>query len=1035
MGVLRCFLWLMLSFLSLYVSASQLLPKPQTMVEAEGRFELDNTLVLKLSDTVAQTNVATLLPQRWLQQTGLVLKSSGKGKALSLYAKTANAIPAPDMQEQYQLEISADAIRIEAEDIVGIQRAIETLLQLIQQDANGYYLPLVQIKDEPRFGWRGLLLDPARRFLPLDTLKRQLDIMAAAKLNVLHLHLTDDQGWRFESLHYPKLQQVGGKDGFYSQQQLKQLVQYAADRGIRIVPEIDLPGHSAALGAAYPELMAKPELQGLITHWGVHQAVVDPTNPKLYQFISTLFAELAAVFPDPYVHIGGDEILPDHWLQSEHIVQFMQQQQLADAAALHSYFNRKLQALLQQQGKQMIGWDEVLDSPLPASVTVQSWRGRESLYQAAKSGHNAILSTGFYLDQPQTAAFHYRNDPLPAEVTVIDLTGYQHSRLWQFSMPRKRGKPVSGQLNLRHDDEGNSALLLQFNGKAVQQVQHFELEADSLTFSTDSWMGPLHGKLTLTRQLNGSVTVGNAAYPITGQAISEGTPLTPELLTLGEAAENNILGAEITLWGELVTAENIDTRLWPNGFAVAERLWSAANVTDIDDYYNRLPAFSRWAERSVGLLINQQQAAGFKALSKDHLDALTTFSQILEPAHYYHRLHAKSALNLYHRDADLTQLADYLSAEHLELRAFSLLIKGWQNDKQTTAMPAILSKLKSSRLAAAELAASKLQIQPIAAQSEALINSAIRLISQYQQQGYLSANARLAFQQQLDQAAVIQQEMVIALQRPLQQWLDAVPSSTVWLPAGTFTASAEGPAFDSKGHFYAVNYVNDGTIGKATSDGAASLYLTLPAGSTANGIVFDNQDTMYMADYTGHQVLKYQQGKLSVLVKNTHMHQPNDLAIASDDSLYASDPHWASGSGQLWRIDNQGNSYLVEAGMGTTNGISISPAQQYLYVNESVQRRIWRYRRLTDGSVSDKTLFARFSDYGLDGMRTNSQGDLFVTRYGKGTVVKLNQHGQVVAEYMLRQPFPTNLAIREGKNPALFVTMQQCGCVEKIALD
>ena len=1035
MRVLPAFLLLLLSQLPLFALANQVLPQPQSLQLTDGRFQLDNTLVLQLSDNIASTSTANRFKQRWLSQTGLTLNSSGSGKALSLMAKTAEPVPEPDMQEQYQLSISAQGISITAEDIAGVHRATETLLQLIQHDGHGYFLPLIHIKDAPRFGWRGVLLDPARRFLPLETLKRQLDIMAAAKLNVLHLHLTDDQGWRFESLHYPKLQQVGGKDGYYSQNQLKQLVRYAADRGIRIVPEIDLPGHTAALGAAYPQLMAKPEQQGLITAWGVHQAVVDPTKPELYQFISTLLQELAEVFPDPYVHIGGDEILPDHWLSAEHIVQFMQQHQLADAPALHSYFNRKLLALLKQQGKQMIGWDEVLDSPLPASVTVQSWRGRESLYQAAMAGHKAILSTGFYLDQPQSAAFHYRNDPLPAVSQPVDLSSYRHSSLWQFTMPRQRGKPVQGQLMLLHDDTGNTALLLEFAGKAVQQVQQFELNANQLNFTLDSWMGPVYAQLQLSDSLTGSVTVGNVAYPINGQLQKDASPLTLTPHTPDASAKENILGGEITLWGELVTAENIDTRLWPNGFAVAERLWSAQHITDINDYYHRLPAFSRFATQSANLQSEQQQVDGLKALSKQHYAALDTFSQMLEPAHYYHRLHAKSVLNLYHRDADLTQLADYLSAENAQLQAFTQRIIQWQSAKSTSAMPAILRQLETWLNAATALRASDLKIQPVAVQSATLLQSAITLITQYQHQGYISAAARTALQQQLNQAAQMQQEVVIALHRPLQQWLNAVPSSSVWLGKGTFSASAEGPAFDSKGNLYAVNFAHDGTIGKATADGSASLYLTLPAGSTANGIVFDRHDVMYMADYTAHQVLKYQQGELSVWTKNPNMHQPNDLAISTDGSLYASDPHWASASGQLWYIDQQGHSRLLEAGMGTTNGIAISPEQQYLYVNESVQRRIWRYRRHTDGTLTDKTLFARFSDYGLDGMRTNSQGELFVARYGKGTVARLNPQGELTAEYPLQHPYPTNLAIREGDNPALFVTMQQCGCIEVVPLN
>ncbi|WP_460858014.1 family 20 glycosylhydrolase [Rheinheimera gaetbuli] len=1035
---MRCFLYLLLIILATAALAKEhtmLLPQPVAVKTKPGEFRLDDSVVLSIPPSPAIAGVAKYFRQRLLTQTGLHLNKHGNKTLSFSLTDTNSGIPKPDMQEQYQLSVSAEQITLHAQSRVGLSRGIETLLQLIQQDAAGYYLPQLEITDAPRFAWRGLLLDPARRFLPISVLQRQVDIMAAAKLNVLHLHLTDDQGWRFESKHFPRLQKIGGADGFYTQDELKQLVAYAAQRGIRVVPEIDLPGHTTALGAAYPQLMAQPGPAMPERHWGVHPAVLDPTKPEVYQFIQTLLTEVAAVFPDPYIHIGGDEVLPDHWLQTSHIAAFMQQQNFTSTQQLHSYFNRRLQQILQQLDKKMIGWDEVLDGELPQSVLVQSWRGTESLYKAAQAGHPAILSTGFYLDQPQFADFHYRNDPLPKPVTMPDLNQYHTLGHWQFQLARKRGAPVKAQLMILNNTAGSSAVILQFDGRAARYIDNFSLNANELQFQIDSWMGPLHARLTLLAEVSGEVVVGNAAYAATGLQLHQAAPLQVVNLNISPDAAANILGGEITLWGELVTPDNIDIRLWPNGFAVAERLWSAADVSDTDSLYQRLTHFKRWATLSAGVATAAQQQAGLTRLAAPaKADALATLTEILEPAHYYHRLHEKSVAGLYHADAPLNQLADYLSAEHSALRKFTAMVHTWLKQKEPDNLHALLLQLQHWQQAAEQL---QWVAEPTAAlvkRTQRLLEVAINTLQQYQQQGYISLQVQQTLQQQLSDAASIEQEIIIALHRPLRLLLQHLPVSRHWVAPGTFSASAEGPALDSKGNLYAVNYGTDGTIGMISPDGIARQLLQLPVGSIANGIVFDKQDVMYMADYTGHQVLRYQHGKLSVHATEPRMHQPNDLAIMHDGTLFASDPDWQNNSGQLWRIDTDGSSHLLESEMGTTNGIAVSPDQQFLYVNESVQRRIWRYRINKAGSISDKTLFASFSDYGLDGMRTNAAGDVFIARYGKGTVVRLNAAGYLIDEYQLQHALPTNVAVSKAGPNRLYVTIQQCGCIEVIDL-
>ena len=193
--------------------------------------------------------------------------------------------------------------------------------------------------------WRGLLLDSARHFIPLPDIKRQIDGMAAAKLNVLHWHLTDDQGWRFTSKRYPKLTQLASDGLFYTPEQMREIVRYAAERGIRVVPEIDMPGHASAIAVAYPELMSAPGPYAMERHWGVLKPVLDPTKEATYTFADAMVSELAAIFPDPYLHIGGDEVDDSQWKANAAIQRFMRDNKLADSHALQAYFNRKLETI------------------------------------------------------------------------------------------------------------------------------------------------------------------------------------------------------------------------------------------------------------------------------------------------------------------------------------------------------------------------------------------------------------------------------------------------------------------------------------------------------------------------------------------------------------------------------------------------------------------------------------------------------------------------------------------------------------------
>lgn len=266
----------------------------------------------------------------------------------------------------------------------------------------------------------------------------------------------------------------------------------------------------------------------------------------------------------------------------------------------------------------------------------------------------------------------------------------------------------------------------------------------------------------------------------------------------------------------------------------------------------------------------------------------------------------------------------------------------------------------------------------------------------------------------------------------------AQAQSETFVAAGTFHGEIEGPAVDATGNIYAVNFGGaaekfKGSIGKITPSGQASHFLQLPKGSVGNGIRIDQQGRFYIADYTGHNIWRYNGKSLSLYLHQPKMFQPNDLAISNSGVLFASDPNWKNSSGQIWRIDQAGHSILLESNMGTTNGIEISPDQQFLYVNESRQRRVWRYQLDKELNISNKTLLIEFADFGLDGMRCDTNGNLYIARYGKGVVAKLSPQGKLLKEYQLHGKFPTNVTL-SADGRYLYVTMQQQGAVERLLL-
>jgi len=323
-------------------------------------------------------------------------------------------------QESYNLSISVSGVKLTAETDIGAMRGLETLLQLLDADSEGYFFHTVEIKDTPRFPWRGLMIDGCRHFMPLDVIKRNLDGMAAVKMNVMHWHLSEDQGFRVECNTFPKLHQLCSDGYYYTQAQIKEVIEYAANRGIRVVPEFDIPGHATSWLVAFPELASAPGPYTIERKWGIFDPTFNPTNEETYEFFDKFFQEMCQLFPDDYLHIGGDENSGKQWDANLDIQAFMKANDIKDNHTLQSYFNNRILKILTKYGKKMVGWDEILHPGMPKNIVIQSWRGRESLIESAKQGYQTMLSNGYYIDLIQPTDFHYLNDPLPDDMPLTE---------------------------------------------------------------------------------------------------------------------------------------------------------------------------------------------------------------------------------------------------------------------------------------------------------------------------------------------------------------------------------------------------------------------------------------------------------------------------------------------------------------------------------------------------------------------------------------------------------------------------------------
>ena len=404
-------------------SGPALMPVPAELNMGAGKMRLDSSFSVAIAgfaDGRMHRAVGRALTRLEARIGQAVRRDSSSGRpGLTLRIGGAGEpVQTPDEDESYRLTVTSTGAELEAATVVGGLRGLETFLQLMSGDATGFYLPEAAIADQPRFKWRGLLVDAGRHFMPPEMIRRTLDGMAMVKLNVLHWHLSEDQGFRVESTRYPRLHRLGSDGNYYSHTEIREIVSYARDRGIRVVPEFDMPGHSTSWFVGYPEHASAPGPYQIERKFGVFDPAFDPASEGTYAFIEGFVAEMVQLFPDPFWHIGGDEVNGRQWSRNPRIVRFRRAQGLKDNDALQAWFNRRVGRILARHGRRLVGWDEILHPNIPRNAVIQSWRGTEYLGRAASQGNAGVLSAPWYLDHQETAETHYLADPLPAGNTL-----------------------------------------------------------------------------------------------------------------------------------------------------------------------------------------------------------------------------------------------------------------------------------------------------------------------------------------------------------------------------------------------------------------------------------------------------------------------------------------------------------------------------------------------------------------------------------------------------------------------------------------
>ena len=384
-----------------------LMPVPAHMQAGSGQLVVDPSFTIAVNgkgDGRLERAVARFADQLRIA-TGMlpinIKVFSAEPATLVVHADRAGKeIPELGEDETYTLEITSSGAKLNAPTTLGAMHGLQTFLQLVGNTPAGFAVPAISIQDAPRFPWRGLMIDVGRHFMPLELIKRNLDGMAAVKLNVFHWHLSENQGFRIESKKFPKLTEMGSDGMFYTQAEAKEIIAYAADRGIRVVPEFDMPGHSTSWFVGYPELASGPGPYQIERGWGVFDPAMDPTRESTYKFLDTFIDEMTELFPDHYFHIGGDEVNGKEWDANQKVQEFKREHQIKNNADLQAYFSGRVQKLVSKRGKITVGWDEVLQPDVPKNILIQSWRGQASWHRRRREVIAAFFLPATTLTSP-----------------------------------------------------------------------------------------------------------------------------------------------------------------------------------------------------------------------------------------------------------------------------------------------------------------------------------------------------------------------------------------------------------------------------------------------------------------------------------------------------------------------------------------------------------------------------------------------------------------------------------------------------------
>lgn len=539
--------------------SQNLIPQPNNIKFLKGSFTIDKNTTFYCDSLnsyayqYVKRSINKLVNQSSIFIDNTSIQDTLKSNQIRVIISEYHPIPFLGMDESYTLKVTSDNVTITANTNFGAYRSLETLLQLIAKNSSGAFLPAVEINDAPEYAWRGLMIDVCRHWIPKNVILRNIEAMAAVKMNVLHLHLSEDQAFRIESKKHPKLHLLGNDGNYFTQNDIKEIIAFAANRGIRVIPEFDVPGHVSSWLVGYPELGSANEKYEVEKNFGVFNPSLNPTKKSTYEFLDTLFTEMSALFPDEYFHIGGDENNGIHWDENKKISKFKDRKGFKNNAELQAYFNGEVLEILNRNNKKMIGWDEIYQPGIDSSIAIQSWRGKESMSIAAKNGYPSILSNGYYLDKVFDLKTYYANVPFDAETN------------------------------------------------------------------------------------------------------------------LSQKEKLLILGAEATMWTELVDETTIDSRIWPATIAVAERLWTNSKYCDVSSFYDRVQKISKDLQFAGVQHLSFQPIQLHKIAPELNYQAVAPFLQSLHPLKGYKR----HKFIKYNTQFPLTRLVDVLYTESFSARTFN----------------------------------------------------------------------------------------------------------------------------------------------------------------------------------------------------------------------------------------------------------------------------------------------------------------------------------------------------------------------------